>query len=59
MSLDTPNAAQIVWSSLVKKTVADLAWIEQAANSLDNPDRYHKKVAQIQALDTVFFQYGR
>ena len=61
-ALGMPAADRVVWSPIAARTVSDLAWLGQVANSSDNSDSSdpnHKKDMAMLALDTVFAQFGR
>jgi hypothetical protein len=44
---------------LTRPIVADLAWLAQTASSADSSDPQDKKDISLQALETVFAQYGQ
>jgi hypothetical protein len=43
----------------VRSAAADLSWVTWAAGSSDGPEQQKKKDLALQALDSVFAQYGR
>ncbi|MGA2258376.1 MAG: hypothetical protein ABSG53_27240, partial [Thermoguttaceae bacterium] len=58
-ALGTPAADQLFRGSIAKQIVRDWTWLGQTASSLDNSDQQNKKDVSIQALETVFAQYGQ
>jgi autotransporter-associated beta strand protein len=58
-ALDTPSADQLVRSFIAKRIVGDWTWLGQTASSSDNSDQQRKKDVAMQALETVFAQYGQ
>jgi autotransporter-associated beta strand protein len=58
-ALGAPAADRVVWSSVAKIAVGDLAWLTQAASSSDGSNQQRKKEVAILALDMVFAKYGR
>ena len=57
-ALRTPAADRVDWSSMARRTAANLAWLGQAVNGSDESDQHHKRAAAILTLDAVFAQYG-
>ena len=57
--LGIPAESPVVGSSVAERIVGDLAWLGPAASSWNSSDPQHRKAVSIQALETVFAQYGR